>query len=113
VCRTLVGLCMLVLVNGVCLADDQVRDPTTPLGHTATAVEEGASPLVLNSVLIGPGRKMAVINGMTVRVGQTLPGFSATKVQRISAQTVVLQQDGKTLVLTLSPSVVKKNSSNQ
>ncbi|WP_049629547.1 hypothetical protein [Cellvibrio sp. pealriver] len=88
-----------------------VRDPTAPLGHVASANAASGENWVLDAVLVSPGRKLAVINGNTVREGQTIPGSNGTKVQRILAQTVVLQQDSQTRVLTLSPGVVKKNSS--
>jgi len=87
-----------------------VRDPTTPLGHLATsATKNEAQKFALNSILISPQRKLAIINGSTLREGQTVPGSGNVKVQRISAQSVVLQQADQTWVLRLSPSIVKRH----
>jgi MSHA biogenesis protein MshK len=107
------SLCLLLL-SARLLANDvsalDVRDPTTPLGHVAaTASASGAQQFTLNSILISPQRKLAIINGSTLREGQTLPGAGNVKVQRISAQAVVLQQADQTWVLRLSPSIMKRH----
>ncbi len=87
-----------------------VRDPTIPLGYSSGYVgSRNASELVLDSVLISPNRKLAIINGEILREGQALAGASGIKVQRILPQTVVLQQGEKTWVLNLSPSVITKH----
>lgn len=105
---------IFLLASGSLLANEtnvpDVRDPTTPLGHvTATASASGAPQFALNSILISPQRKLAIINGSTLREGQTLPGTGNVKVQRISAQAVVLQQADQTWVLRLSPSIMKRH----
>lgn len=87
-----------------------VRDPTKPLGHIAiSAIGSDVQTFSLNSVLISPQRKLAIINGTTLREGQLVPGSGNVKVQRISAQTVVLQQADRTWTLRLSPSVMKRH----
>jgi MSHA biogenesis protein MshK len=107
------SLCLLllsvrVLANDVSAQD--VRDPTMPLGHVAaSATNNGAQQFTLNSILIGPQRKLAIINGSTLREGQAIPGSANVKVQRISAQAVVLQQADQTWVLRLSPSIMKRH----
>lgn len=105
--------CMLLLSANV-LANEtnglDVRDPTTPLGHIATsATTNGVQQFYLNSILISPQRKLAIINGNTLREGQTVPGSGNVKVQRISAQAVVLQQADQTWVLRLSPSIIQRH----
>ncbi len=87
-----------------------VRDPTTPLGHVAlSATDSDAQKFSLNSILISPQRKLAIINGATLREGQLVPGSGDVKVQRISAQAVVLQRADQTWVLRLSPSFTKRH----
>lgn len=105
-------LCMLFSTS--LLANEtngnEVRDPTTPLGHVAANVSaSGAPQFALNSILISPQRKLAIINGNTLREGQIVPGTGNVKVQRISAQVVVLQQADQTWVLRLSPSIMKRH----
>ena len=87
----------------------EVRDPTMPLGHVAAgASSKDAQQFTLNSILISPQRKLAIINGSTLREGELVPGSANVKVRRISAQAVVLQQAEQTCVLRLSPSIVKR-----
>ncbi len=95
--------------NSVTKADKPVRDPTQPLGYTAARGVVANTSYTLNSVLISAQRKHAVINGITLREGQTIPGSGGVLVNRISPQTVVLQQGTKTWALRLSPSVVKRH----
>lgn len=90
----------------------EVRDPTAPLGQVSSNMAQGKQ-WILDAVLVGQGRKLAVINGNTLREGQLIPGSNGIKVRRISAQTVVLQQGSQTWALRLSPSVIKKHSSIQ
>lgn len=88
---------------------DAVRDPTTPLGHVvSSAVNAEAVVLELNSVLISSRRKIAIINGDTLREGQQLPGSNIT-IQHILPQKVLLKQGDKIWALTLSPDVVKRH----
>ncbi|PUA27052.1 MAG: hypothetical protein B0W54_19675 [Cellvibrio sp. 79] len=83
-----------------------VRDPTTPLEYRADrGGVTSETEWVLDSVLISAKRKLAIINGETLREGQTLPGSNSIIIQRILPQTVVLQQGEKTWVLKMSPSV--------
>lgn len=87
-------------------ASNPVRDPTKPLGYAAAPGVAASTGYTLSSVLISPQRKHAVINGVTLREGQVIPGSDGVTVKRISPQTVVLQQNTKTWALRLSPSVV-------
>lgn len=104
-----VTACANVWANDINNID--VRDPTTPLGHVAMSAAGGsdAPTFSLNSILIGPQRKLAIINGATLREGQLVPGSGDVKVQRISAQAVVLQRADQTWVLRLSPSITKRH----
>lgn len=83
-----------------------VRDPTTPLEYRADSGGAASeTEWVLDSVLISTKRKLAIINGETLREGQALPGGNSIIIQRILPQTVILQQGEKTWVLKMSPSV--------
>jgi MSHA biogenesis protein MshK len=105
-------LCMLLLGASVAANEShsaEVRDPTLPLGYIASGTAAGGDQFALSSILISPRRKLAIINGNTLREGQVVPGSADVKVQRISAQTVVLQQADQTWVLRLSPSILKRH----
>lgn len=108
--KTLASILSVLFLCTSLFAIADVRDPTTPLGHMpGGAAGASEQQFVLNSVLISSQRKLAIINGSTLREGQLIPGTDNVKVQRISAQTVVLQQAERTWVLRLSPSIVRKH----
>lgn len=86
-----------------------VRDPTAPLNYISSSTVNAEQQLILNSILISPQRKVAIINGSALREGQIVPGSNGVKIQKISTQSVVLQQTTKTWVLKLLPDVVRRN----
>lgn len=101
------------LLMSICLCAQEpdfsdVRDPTTPLGHISGGTVNDEQTFTLNSILVSPQRKVAIINGSVLREGQIVPGSNGVKVQKISTQAVVLQQTNRTWVLKLSPSIVKR-----
>lgn len=109
-------LCMLLLGTSVAVnvaanesPSAEVRDPTAPLGFSAVGAATGGDQFALNSILISPQRKLAIINGNTLREGQIVPGSADVKVQKILARGVVLQQADQTWVLRLSPSILKRH----
>lgn len=85
-------------------------DPTRPpTGQVASPENQtrgaGADP-ELQSILIGGGRRLALIGGKAYRVGERLDGLT---VQNIFRDRVVLQGEGgtRTLRLTLSSGMSK------
>lgn len=82
---------------------DPTRPPTVAPTPQATAAAEPPGP-ELQSVLLAPGRKIAVINGETVALGEKLG--EATLV-RVSETEVVLKHGREMRVLKLYPSVEK------
>jgi MSHA biogenesis protein MshK len=86
------------------------RDPTRPLDYSAAGKVTGtkAATLRLSSVLISAQRKLAIINGHSLREGQSIPGSNGVILASIKSQGVVLQQAGRTWELRLAPSVIKK-----
>lgn len=92
------------------ISDEVVRDPTTPLGAVQSKVPTQADKsYVLDSVLISAQRKIAIINGHSLREGQLIPGSGGVKLQRVLPQKVVLQQGANTWILSLSPSVINRH----
>lgn len=87
-------------------ATNEVRDPTTPLGHFASfSTGETELALELNSVLISQQRRLAIINGNSLREGQAVPGANGIIIQRILPQKVLLRQGDKIWAISLSPDI--------
>lgn len=86
-------------------AAEGLRDPTRPPGAaTARPVTAGdpESDLVLQSVLIAPERRSAIINGRLVIPGDSVAGY---RVAGIAESEVVLASGGDLRTLRLFPAV--------
>jgi MSHA biogenesis protein MshK len=82
-----------------------LRDPTRPPSATALQETNEAAPSRLQSVLISPTRKIAVIDGRTVRLGERVG--DATLVA-IAPSEVTLQRGAQYETLRMHPAVEKK-----
>ena len=105
-------LCCAVLLTLIALPvfsdAEKLRDPTMPLGGSITNQQNpGAIALHLNSVLISSQRRVAVINGQALRQGEEIKG-SGFRVVSINTNSVTVQSNNATRVLSLIDSKVKK-----
>lgn len=82
-------------------------DPTRPpvAGEETGSGSSARSGLRLESVLLSPQRKLAVISGQEVRIGER---FGDGRVVRISPTEVAIQRDGEIEVLQLFPDYQKR-----
>jgi MSHA biogenesis protein MshK len=86
---------------------DPTRPPSEPVAaaaSSASAAVPSSAPL-LQSVLISPRHKVAIINGETVKLGGM---YGTAKVVKISEGEVVLNEGGNLQTLKLYPGVEKK-----
>lgn len=98
-----VGLLMIITAA---VAD---IDPTRPL-NLSTQSRSGVETLRLQSILFSGSRRIAVINGTVLAVGERIGDAAVVKIE---AQRVVVDQQGKKRVLTLPNAAVKTVSTNQ
>ena len=83
-------------------------DPTRPpasLGLAAGTISAPASGPVLQSVLISPGRMVAIISGKTVSLGEK---FGEARVVKITESEVVLRSGTDLQTLKLFPGIEKR-----
>ena len=90
---------------------ENLPDPTRPPSELGAAAESGAAvpsggPL-LQSVLISPRHKVAIISGNMVALGGM---YGSARVVKISEGEVVLNEGGNLQTLRLFPGVEKKTS---
>jgi len=85
---------------------EPLADPTRPplMRETASA-ERGATGLILQSVLIAPGRSEAIISGRTVRLGEK---FGDARLVRIAESEVTLRNGSEVQTLKLFPDIEKR-----
>lgn len=102
-------LCIALLAPGTAPAMAQaLTDPTRPptqLAPEVPAVGGAASPAHrLQSVIISPTRKAAIINGIVVELGGK---FGDAVLTKVAEDEVVLSRDSSREVLKLFPAVEK------
>jgi len=100
-------VCGLLLACGAAAAQDGLGDPTRPTPLRAAApVEAAAAPQWrLQSTLVAAQRRVAVINGRTVREGETVDGARLVEVR---PDGVSLERAGRTFELTLRAPAVQR-----
>ena len=94
-------LALMPAVASAQIATDPTRPPT---GFAAEAPEGAAAGNQLQSVMISPTRKAAIINGVTVRLGEK---YGDAVLVRVAESEVVLRSGGVQQVLKLHPAVEK------
>lgn len=105
----LLKLAALVFALSPFILQAQFDDPTLPpsFSNVVSQDEEINTAWVLSSVLVSPKRKVAIINGKSVQVGDVLDGAN---IQSINATEVKLKHRGEVILLELHPVTVKKIS---
>jgi MSHA biogenesis protein MshK len=99
-------LCVLAALMPPAVQSANFTDPTRPpnVADNQVAAVAGGGPR-LESVLIAPDRRLAVISGQQVRLGEK---FGDGRVVRITASEVVIRSGDSTETLKLFPAVEKK-----
>ncbi|MEW6687739.1 MAG: MSHA biogenesis protein MshK [Pseudomonadota bacterium] len=105
--RTMVWMAAAAATLAMASARAQaLTDPTRPPQAIAPGdAPQEAGGTQLQSVLISPRRRLAIINGAMVSLGDTV---GEAKVVKITETEVVLRKDGETEVLKLFPGVDKQ-----
>jgi len=98
----------LALMPAVAVAQ-VVSDPTRPPTGYADAGPEAAGDtgggMMLQSVMISPTQKAAIINGVVVKLGEK---YGDAVLIKVTEDEVVLKSDGASQVLKLHPAVEKR-----
>ena len=98
---------VLVLAPAIAAAQAQIEtDPTRPPAVVTAEVPQGAAPAnQLQSVVISPTRRAAIINGQVVELGGK---YGDAVLMRVAENEVVLKSGDSQQVLKLHPSVDMK-----
>lgn len=110
---SLVFSCCLGFSSWAC-AIDNFSDPTRPPASIGKAEQGNVTPevagIVLQSVLISSGRRVAVISGQNVKLGEK---FGDARVVKITESEVVLKNGKDTQILKLFPDIEKRRVSTK
>ena len=108
--RSWAGSLLLLAANGAAFGAGMV-DPTRPPEAFSQPAEEGiATPKdkpVLQSVIISPGRKVAIISGEAVRVGGN---FGDSRLVKLTETEAVLRRGNEMQILKLFPQIEKRSA---
>jgi hypothetical protein len=107
--RALAALCFAVSASAAYaqLADPMAPPGVAPAGGADSAVSRGA-PTELQGILSGPGRRLALINGAVVQIGETIPGNG--ELLDIDANSAVVRSGEQRIELRLHPELRKKEA---
>ena len=112
---TMAAFCMLLVsFQHDRAAAQTLRDPTRPPASIGSPADQSGAKATggpeLQSVLISPTRRVAVIDGQTVTLGEK---FGEARVVKIAESEVVLRNGQDLQVLKLFPGVEKQRKSNR
>lgn len=106
--KILIALFVAFSAKGSAVLGQNLVDPTRPPAIAESGAEQGAasgaSGPELQSVLISPTRRVAIISGQSVTLGER---FGEARVVKITENEVVLQNGKELQVLKLFPGVQK------
>jgi hypothetical protein len=96
-------LSLVTLALSPALADD-LKDPMAPFTARSSTTSSKAAPLVLSGVIIGPQRRIAIINDQPYRVGSEVGDYQLTAINKHSVE---ISSDGSTRKLVLRAESVR------
>jgi len=99
---------MLLVVGSPVFGGEALRDPTRPPATTSgKTIQDGQQPLKwrLTATIIGPERRVAVINDRALQIGQNIDGAVLVAVEAGSA---LLVHAGREMQLRLHEMAVKR-----
>ena len=94
---------LLLTVFYSIVSSAQLQDPTRPPDYQSVATQNKvpvSNGWILSSILISPERRVAIINGTAVQVGDMVGDI---RVISIDTAEVLIQQGNKQIALTLIP----------
>ena len=103
------ALCLALLAPALAAAQILIDPTRPPVGYLATEADAGedGGGLMLQSVMISPTQKTAIINGVVVKLGEK---YGDAVLTRVAESEVVLRSGGVNRVLKLYPGVDKREA---
>lgn len=105
------------MLPALVLAQGEIRDPTRPPTQAEIEAWFGNGPesrqgssFQLQSVLLAPDRRIAVINGRRLRPGETLDN---AQVKAIEPGRVLLERNGERIELTIGTRLSDQNDGSR
>lgn len=90
-------ICLLAIAPLIAEAESGLRDPMKPYVPPVIR-EQQTSNFVVNAIFVSSRRRLAIVNGQRVRVGESIDGAI---VEEIQVDHVKLSIDGRSITLNL------------
>lgn len=93
------AIAVLLLALTSAASAEELRDPTRP--HTSNRVErtvDGVPSFSVNAIFVSDDRKLAIINGERVQIGDVVSGATVVDIQK---EQVTLSVSGRQLIAKL------------
>ena len=105
--RTITLMLAALPATGALAADDSLRDPTRPDTATVPAAVEHAPTVryVVSAIFYSSDRRVAVVNGRAVSVGDRL---GAARVVAIGPESLTLDVSGRHVTAKLAKTTVRR-----
>lgn len=88
---------MLIVVASPCLGADSMRDPTRP--YSARERMAATAPrFLVNAIIISPERRVAIVNGRRVGVGDSVGNATVIAIEK---EKMILELNGKRITTGL------------
>lgn len=99
-------LCIACLIGWSALVwADAQRDPTRPLDYR---VSRESVALTLNAIMEGDSRRLAIINGQSLRESEMIANTGGVRLVRIESHSVIVGQGGRQWRLNLNDESVRR-----
>ncbi len=102
VSRARSGLCLLMaallIASAGIVSAEELRDPTRPHTHSIERTVEGAPNFAVNAIFVSSDRRLAIVNGERVRIGDSVGGATVVDIQK---EQVTLSVSGKQFIARL------------
>ncbi|WP_181918281.1 MULTISPECIES: general secretion pathway protein GspB [unclassified Wenzhouxiangella] len=113
----LTWIALLMMLPALALAQGELRDPTRPPTQAEIEAWFGngpasgqRSPFRLQSILLAPDRRIAVIDGQRLRLGESVDN---AEVKAIEPGRVVLERNGERIELTIESHLTNNNDGSR
>ena len=104
-CSAVAKLILTILLFSSQYSYAELRDPSQPLNYNPVSVDNRVKGITLQSILFSKERRIAVINDQLMEEQDQLGDIT---LKRIYADKIVVRQDGKERVLTLTQTIKKQ-----
>ena len=89
---------LLLVLSASIVSAEELRDPTRPHTYKVERSVEGVPSFAVNAIFVSSDRKLAIVNGERVRIGDSVGGATVVDIRK---EQVTLSVSGKQFIARL------------